>query len=66
MADGGGVILPDDGHVVRGAIAIAGRGAAVHVDTATSCHSEEEVGQLQRDAEDEEQAAYQRCPGHLH
>lgn len=61
MADGGGVILPGDG-LVRGGDAATGRGAAVHVDTATGCDSEEEAGQLQRDPEDEEQAANQRRP----
>ena len=52
MADRGGAIVPGDGLVVRRGVSAAGRGAAVHVDTATSRHSEEEAGQLQRDTED--------------
>lgn len=66
MADGGGVVLPGDRHLLRGGHAPGGRGAAVYVDTATSLHSEEEAGQLQQDAEDQKPAANQRRAGHLH
>lgn len=66
VADGGGVVLPGHRIVVVGGEAAASRSAAIHVDSATSGHGEEEAGQLQRNAEEEKQAANQRRPRHLH
>lgn len=59
VADGGGVVLPGPGLFVAGGATSSG-GGAVHVDTATGRHGEEEAGQLQRDAAEKKQAANQR------
>lgn len=62
MAYRGGAVLLSN----RGGHTPGSRGVAVYADTATSCHSEEEAGQLQWDAEEQKQTANQRCAGYLH
>lgn len=62
VAGRGGAILLGN----RGGHAPGSRGVVVYADTATSCHSEEEAGQVHRDAEEQEQTANQRRAGNLH
>lgn len=58
---GGAILLGNGGGHTPGS-----RGVVVYANTATSCHSEEEAGQLHGDAEEQKQAASQRRAGRLH
>lgn len=66
VAHGGGIVLPGYGSIGGRGEATVGWSAAVHADATTSRHGEEEAGQLQRDTEEEKQAANQRRPWRLH